>query len=593
MPERRLLLFSTPYKTQRVGVRIQKIDAAVSGQDLQITSTSSDQVVFKRSNQSMQVSLFLADLSNASIASALSANTSTENPAGRIFLLGDRLLSARFRFLQLSPPHAAAPNASSIAAHRFCHYLIDTRVSDSFHRDSDGNKEKVLSLDGSITTGSPCERSLTVSAISYDLHFGVLQRKVDIYSFAMFVLCLVQVAAVVMQIRHASSPAMAAKMSIFGILAQALLDAVICMGHMMLSAALPDIFFAPFMWIAIVKLVLFSAFQMRMVVNAYKARYAQEISSEGWRGLRSRMINLHLRFYGAVIFVLMLVVSFPSSPTFIITLLYSFWVPQIVYSAVAGTRHPFHPAYLIGMSASRLFLPLYMLGCPNNFAIMLWEYFSPHYELSSHAARHHMLSPSSCYFLLLWMLVQVAVLTMQTAFGPRFFVPKRFLPLRYDYHRPLPPALQRAAGGEGLAAFASAEGAGSESRPASTLSSSTAYPASQPRTMATPPGVGEAPSGDNDSDGSGQGIAMTMLNLLRSTGSGYYPLPTQERRASEEAVTDMENGGQAAGQATEHSLECVICYNPIVLQSQRQQYMVSKLRAIFYLLATMQLVCHS
>lgn len=35
--------------------------------------------------------------------------------------------------------------------------------------------------------------------------------------------------------------------------------------------------------------------------------------------------------------------------------------------------------------------------------------------------------------------VQAAVLLCQTILGPRWFVPKRFLPAKYDYHRPVVP----------------------------------------------------------------------------------------------------------------------------------------------------------
>ena len=35
--------------------------------------------------------------------------------------------------------------------------------------------------------------------------------------------------------------------------------------------------------------------------------------------------------------------------------------------------------------------------------------------------------------------IQAAVLMCQTMWGPRWFVPKRFLPAKYDYHRPVVP----------------------------------------------------------------------------------------------------------------------------------------------------------
>ena len=35
--------------------------------------------------------------------------------------------------------------------------------------------------------------------------------------------------------------------------------------------------------------------------------------------------------------------------------------------------------------------------------------------------------------------LQALVLLLQTAWGPRWFVPKSFLPAKYDYHRPVVP----------------------------------------------------------------------------------------------------------------------------------------------------------
>jgi hypothetical protein len=40
-----------------------------------------------------------------------------------------------------------------------------------------------------------------------------------------------------------------------------------------------------------------------------------------------------------------------------------------------------------------------------------------------------------CYALIAWMAFQVGMLTLQQRFGPRFFVPARFLPVKYNYER--------------------------------------------------------------------------------------------------------------------------------------------------------------
>ncbi len=43
--------------------------------------------------------------------------------------------------------------------------------------------------------------------------------------------------------------------------------------------------------------------------------------------------------------------------------------------------------------------------------------------------------------LVLWMGIQVMVMTLQNKCGPRFFIPKQFLPVKYDYHRPIPSSM--------------------------------------------------------------------------------------------------------------------------------------------------------
>ena len=40
-----------------------------------------------------------------------------------------------------------------------------------------------------------------------------------------------------------------------------------------------------------------------------------------------------------------------------------------------------------------------------------------------------------CYVLAGWVGLQVGILTLQQRYGPRFFVPARFLPVKYNYER--------------------------------------------------------------------------------------------------------------------------------------------------------------
>jgi hypothetical protein len=69
---------------------------------------------------------------------------------------------------------------------------------------------------------------------------------------------------------------------------------------------------------------------------------------------------------------------------------------------------------------------------------MIWEYLSPSFDASSAGAHNPFTSLTASYFLIFWLAVQLVLMSLQSYYGPRFFVPKKWLPTRYDYHRPLP-----------------------------------------------------------------------------------------------------------------------------------------------------------
>lgn len=379
-----------------------------------------------------------------------------------------------------------------------------------------------------------------------------MKSKIEIYSLLYTAVSLTQVVFVIYQIRHSSTQAISSRMSISSILAQSVLDAVICMGHLMLGAGISDLFFTSFIWISILKLLLFSVFQMRLVIHAYQARFAQELSLEGLRGLRARLVTMHVRFYGVVMLILILGFSVPIHPMIIVVALYSFWWPQIVHNAVHGTKHSLHPAYLYGMTVSRLFLPLYLMGCPANFLAGLWEYLSPSGQL---APGSMLLSPAACYFLVVWMATQVLMLHMQTIFGARFFVPKRFLPQRYDYRRPLPASVRA---NLGLAVSTAA----SSSVPESTLDDS------------------DLETGALLRDATSTGAAASTGFEMTAFGRTVNPLQTALPPTA--GGNSASSGDAAMGNNASEGLECVICYNAVDVQGHTCAYMVRSI-ALFLL----------
>ena len=173
--------------------------------------------------------------------------------------------------------------------------------------------------------------------------------------------------------------------------------------------------------------------------------------------------------------------------------------------------------YIVGMSLTRIMLPLYLFGYSNNFVAVAFPGFKANHGL--------------CAALVLWVGGQAAVLVLQMKWGTRFFIPAKFLPPKFDYSRPLPPAL-----------LAQANDSGGSVKSSSSSSSSSAT------------------SGGVDSD-----IEMGTIHSRAPTIAQINPGPNP-------AVQD----GSAQG-----TLDCVICYCPID-PSDRKSYMLAPCEHIFH-----------
>ncbi|GAA5926887.1 ubiquitin-protein ligase TUL1 [Sporobolomyces koalae] len=114
----------------------------------------------------------------------------------------------------------------------------------------------------------------------------------------------------------------------------------------------------------------------------------------------------------------------------IITIVYSYWIPQIILNVQRGTsRQSLTDEFIIGNTVARLVLPVYFYGYSDN---VLDVEVSPW-----------------IYVLIMYSVSQAAVLVLQSrpSFGARFFFPQRALDLlslppvsTWDYHQPLSPA---------------------------------------------------------------------------------------------------------------------------------------------------------
>jgi len=373
--------------------------------------------------------------------------------------LGDMVLSDQFRAYQNNPLVPTASDKNEAAHDKkvlgekknfpkqmlLLHCLISTELWTEPLNKPLTELQRAMNIRGTITSQSqldfePSSSCSLLSNIDISLELfdidGKLKRKTSRYCFIEGLVCIIQIYLLITQLRHVQTQAAAAKLSIIGILGQALLDSLQCVLSLLLSNLFNGEYFYYFIPIAVFKLIMFGIFEMRMVILVYQSRYAQELGA-GWNTLRQYLALLHIRFYGSLFAAMIFIFSFQNWPVLVVLVLYSFWVPQVILNAVAGIKKPFAPTYAVTMSLCRLFFPLYLLGCPANIFAAI--------EGRDAGA----LSPLACIGVTIWMACQVVLLHLQDTLGPRFFVPGWMLPVSYNYERPLPTHMMPVDGPEG------------------------------------------------------------------------------------------------------------------------------------------------
>merc|ERR1719410_2981939 len=84
--------------------------------------------------------------------------------------------------------------------------------------------------------------------------------------------------------------------------------------------------------------------------------------------LRQQVTQLHVRFYFSLFIALSSLWYFGRSHlNYLLLVLYSFWVPQILYNIFTEAKRPLHIHYIYGMSLTRVIFPLYIFGYQHNF----------------------------------------------------------------------------------------------------------------------------------------------------------------------------------------------------------------------------------
>ncbi|CAI5741385.1 unnamed protein product [Peronospora destructor] len=338
--------------------------------------------------------------------------------------------------IDISPPRYSYVSRfrSSDSFSDQCVSIVEmTLVNDSSESTKDGEEDdenddaaivlqksmRHMKLKGTLASVN-CGLYLKLDTAFQEENLNLFFAKASRYAVIMTFIAMAEIYFLLRQLQISSTQASAAKVSLLTIGQQAIVDSYLCLGHLTVGIVAQNVF-AAFASVAFVKLIIFSVFEMRYLLIIWKARRPQGFS-EGWLTLRRELTTLYSRFYLSLLAGLCIFYNFSNHLPVLVFICYSFWIPQIVHNVHREVRNPFDLGYLYGISALRLFLPLYFYGCPDSFLTAFPMYES---KIDSHF----------CYMLAAWLGLQVGVLALQQRHGPRFFVPAHFLPVKYNYER--------------------------------------------------------------------------------------------------------------------------------------------------------------
>ncbi len=102
---------------------------------------------------------------------------------------------------------------------------------------------------------------------------------------------------------------------------------------------------------------------------------------------------------------------------YLILFVYSFaWLSQIIYSISINARPPMSRMYIVCLSISKLYLPIYIKGSDENIFDLKPSYFK-------------------VWLLIIIIFIEVIILLLQKSFGARTILPKKYRKRGFDYYR--------------------------------------------------------------------------------------------------------------------------------------------------------------
>ena len=242
-----------------------------------------------------------------------------------------------------------------------------------------------------------------------------LRQKVRIYSFILSIFGLFEIYHIlhlIMKINDNNE--YGNKLSILSITINCYFKVLICIVHFFLSiSTLDEDMSYQFGVPTIIYFFGFTGFELKLLLLVFRTRNDNNINQVIYR---KRLLCLYIFFYLSLS-LMVLNIKECLRNFYLILLIYIFsWLSQILFSIITNTRPPMSRMYIICLSLSKLYLPIYLKAFDGNIFDL-----KPSYLKVS--------------LIVIIIIVEIIVLLLQKSFGARTILPKKYRRRGFDYYK--------------------------------------------------------------------------------------------------------------------------------------------------------------
>ena len=242
-----------------------------------------------------------------------------------------------------------------------------------------------------------------------------LRQKVRIYSFILSIFGLFEIYHIlhlIMKINDNNE--YGNKLSILSITINCYFKVLICIVHFFLSiSTLDEDMSYQFGVPTIIYFFGFTGFELKLLLLVFRTRNDNNINQVIYR---KRLLCLYVFFYVSLSLMVLNIRECLKNYYLILTIYIFSWLSQILFSIITNTRPPMSRMYIICLSMSKLFLPIYLKAFDGNIFDLKPSYFK-------------------VYLIVIIIIAEIIVLLLQKSFGARTILPKKYRRRGFDYYK--------------------------------------------------------------------------------------------------------------------------------------------------------------